>query len=110
MVEFDFQKAILITYSGFGAAFAVLAFLIVFTLLIRLMEHLRNRSGTVRAGSGIEPGIDGYQEVPMITPDGPIEDGSDGAHGSSATEMVNDWKGYGRTEAFRSRMRGRRGT
>ena len=110
MLELDLQRAILITYSGLGAAFAVLAFLIVFTILIRLMEHLPNRSGVAKAASEIEPGTDGHQEVPMITADGPTEDGANGAgpNGIGAAAMVDDWKSYGRLEALLSRMsRGR---
>ena len=36
MIEFDVQQAIATTYSGLGAAFVVLAFLILFILAVRL--------------------------------------------------------------------------
>ena len=109
MLEFDSQRAILITYSGLGAAFAVLVFLIVFTLFIRQMEHLRNRFGAAEAESGIDPVTDVRQAVRMITADGPIEGGANVANGSSAAEIVNDWRSYGRWVAFLSRTGRRRG-
>ena len=109
MLEFDSQKAILITYSGLGAAFAVLAFLIVFTLFFRQVEHLRNKSGAAGEAGGIDPVIDGNQAARMITTDGPIDDGPDGANGTSRAAIVDDWKSYGRLVAFMSRTSRRRG-
>ena len=109
MLEFDSQTAILITYSGLGAAFAVLAFLIVFTLFIRQMEHLRNKITAAKSAGAINPVTEGHQSVQVVTPDGPTEDGDIGAPDSSGAAAVAEWKSYGRLVAFMSRTSGRRG-
>jgi len=109
MLEFDSQTAILITYSGLGAAFAVLAFLIVFTLFIRQLEHLRSKLSAAKSASGVDPVTDSHQSVRGITPDLPTEDGDIGAQDSSGAAAVAEWKSYGRLVAFMSRTSGRRG-
>ena len=126
MIEFDIERALTTTYSGLGAAFVVLVFLILFTVVVRFASRLRPPAADTRIDTDV------YTPATVSTPDpvpvavaavtelqeaGPIipgeEDfinrGGNGSEGSEDAEPVDDWKIYGRLEAFSSRRVERRG-
>ena len=128
MVEFDIQKALATTYSGLGAAFIVLAFLILFTLVVRGISRLRGRltespgdarhQATPATISPPEPVPAAVAAVTELQEAGPLipeeRESVNGGNGNGQEdpedgEPVDDWKIYGRLEAFSSRMVGRRG-
>ena len=110
MLEFDLHRAILMTYSGLGAAFAVLIFLIIFTLLIRLVGQMRERSGVASAAGSVESPPELPQQVQVVAPTDLPGDEASGADGFGVTALMEDWKNYGRLEAFLSRRVRRRGS
>ena len=97
MLEFDINRALEITYSGVIAAFIVLAFLIGFTTLLSMLT--RNRA-QARAPGGT-PAIETASEIPAHVPLTATEvaDSSE----VTGTPSMDDWKSYGRLEAFLSR-------
>ena len=126
MIEFDIEKALVTTYSGLGAAFAVLAFLILFTVVVRLLSRARARpsdAGTAASGYAAftpaetpEPVPAAVAAVTELQDAGPVlpeeDDPGDYAaltDGAEDSETADDWKIYGRLEAFSSRSVGRRG-
>ena len=107
MAEFDVGKAVLLTYSGLGAAFAVLAVLILITAIVAQIERFRIRSGV--------PSLSSQPELQLEQSAHPKEEvvketsGND-EEGSRAATVTGDWKGFGKLEAFLSRRVGRRGS
>ena len=122
MLEFDIQKALLATYSGLGAAFVVLIFLIGFTVVVGRLARLRGRS--VRASidtSGETPPLVPQQVAASVAVDSELQETvatsleeqetaeAKRSDGTEEAEPVEDWKIYGRLEAFLSRRVRRRG-
>ena len=124
MLEFDIQKALLATYTGLGAAFVALAFLIGFTVVVERLASLRDRS--VRASaetSGETPPVvpqqvavsasiavdSGLQETVATSFEEQEIAEANGLDDTEDAEPVDDWKVYGRLEAFSSRRVRRRG-
>ena len=103
-LEFDVGRALLITYYGVGVAFSVLAFLIVFTLILKVVGRRWNSA----AAAGVpEVSAEGLQGVSILeaTDD---DKGTLHTDGSGAASEAEDWKSYGRWEALLSRRtRGR---
>ena len=130
MVEFDIDKAIVLTVSGVAAAFGALIALIIFTTLVRRVEQLTNRI-QVRpfGGTSVTP------SQALQGPSGdelPDHDAELAAAAASAVAMALEeeemsaaglqasaapagrtgeegWKGYGRWQAFNSRNMRTRG-
>ena len=125
MIEFDVEKALITTYSGFGAAFVVLLFLILFTIVVRLLSQIRTRTvetsietsgytpSTVSTPEPVSASVAAVTElqeaVPVILGDENLSNGGNGSDSAEDSEPVDDWKIYGRLEAFSSRRIGRRG-
>ena len=126
MIEFDLERALTATYSGLGAAFVVLMFLILFTVAVRLLSRLRGHTVEASVATAV------YTPSTASTPDsvpasvaavtelqdsGPVMPGEEdfaigignGSDVPEDAEPVDDWKIYGRLEAFSSRRVGRRG-
>ena len=119
-------KAVELTYSGLGSAFAVLAVLIVITGIVTQIERLRIRMGAAsevsntattpaahRRASGVaspstEPTLQS-QQTAHLRQEVENETGGDDEEGSRAAAGTGDWKGFGKLEAFLSRRVGRRG-
>ena len=101
MLEFDLNKALEITYSGVIAAFMVLAFLIVFTALLSRLTHYRAQARAAVETSTIEA----TSEIPSHVPLTASAMSAEGADSSdiAGTPSIDDWKSYGRLEAFLSR-------
>ena len=101
MLEFDLNRALEITYSGAIAAFMVLAFLIVFTALLGRLTHYRAQAHATVETSTIEATSEIPAHVPLTASAMSAEaaDSSDIA----GTPSIDDWKSYGRLEAFLSR-------
>lgn len=125
MIEFDVQQALATTYSGLGAAFVVLAFLILFILAVRLAIRVRDRTPAPAVTpppyptfSAAEPdpvppsvaAMTELQEDGLIVPVEETNDGGDsnGPNGTEEAEPLGDWKIYGRLDAFSSRRVERR--
>lgn len=125
MIEFDVQHALATTYSGLGAAFVVLALLILFILAVRLAIRLRDRTPSPAVTlppyptlSAAEPGpvppsvaaVTELQEDGLILPVEETNNGTDtnGPNGTDEAEPLGDWKIYGRLDAFSSRRVERR--
>ena len=122
MIEFDVQQALATTYSGLGAAFVVLAFLILFILAVRLGIRLRDRTPAPVVTPPSYPAISPAEPDPVppsvaavteLQEDGliiPVEETANGtdANGSEEAEALGDWKIYGRLDAFSSRRVERR--
>ena len=125
MIEFDVQQALATTYSGLGAAFVVLAFLILFILAVRLAMHLRDRtpppavtpsSYPTLSAAGPDPVPASVAAVTELQDDGLIllpeettnETEANGSNGADDAEPLGDWKIYGRLDAFSSRRVERR--
>ena len=125
MIEFDVAKALATTYSGLGAAFVVLACLILFILAVRQTMRFRDRSPvpavTPQSHSTIsvadpDPVPASVAAVTELQEDGlifPVEEttngeDTDGSNGSDEAEPLGDWKIYGRLDAFSSRRVERR--
>ncbi len=97
MLEFDLNRALEITYSGVIAAFIVLAFLIGFTTLL---SRLTRNKARARASSGTatnETASEIPAHVPLTATE--VADTSEIA----GSPHMDDWKSYGRLEAFLSR-------
>ena len=97
MLEFDLNRALEITYSGVIAAFIVLAFLIGFTTLLSRLT--RNRAQTRASGgtSAIETAPEIPAHIPLTATE--VADTSE----ITGSQSIDDWKSYGRLEAFLSR-------
>ena len=126
MIEFDLEKALTTTYSGFAAAFLVLVFLILFTVAVRLLSRLRGQTVEASIATAVytpstastpDPVPASVAAVTELQDAGPVMPGEEdfaisGGNGSDVpedAEPVDDWKIYGRLEAFSSRRVGRRG-
>ena len=101
MLEFDLNRALEITYSGAIAAFIVLAFLIGFTTLLSRLTHHRAQA---RASGGTST-IETTSEIPVHVP---LTVSAMSAEAADSSEIagapsIDDWKSYGRLEAFLSR-------
>ena len=104
MLDFDVGRALLITYYGAGVAFSVLAFLIVFILILKFASRRWNPAAA--AGAAETPN-EAVQRVSMLEAVDEQEE-SDLTDGFEAASEAEDWKSYGRWEALLSRRaRGR---
>ena len=116
MLEFDIQKALLATYSGLGAAFVALIFLIGFTVVVGRLAGLRDRPVRGRLEtSGETPPPVSEPETASGAADSELQETvaasldyqgfaeANGSARSEESELVDDWKIYGRLEAFSSR-------
>lgn len=116
MLEFDINRAVEITYSGAGAAFVVLAFLIVFTVVIGRIARLTGRSAAARGATPVVASAEALSQALVVasidmTPDVTADMTAVEATGAGETKKpsaTEDWKNYGRLEAFLSRALGRR--
>ena len=125
MIEFDLQQALATTYSGLGAAFLVLAFLILFILAVRLAIRLGDRISAPAVTTPAYPTVSAADPDPVpasvaavteLQEDGlmlPVEEPANGAdangsNGADDAEALGDWKIYGRLDAFSSRRVERR--
>ena len=125
MIEFDVQRALATTYSGLGAAFVVLVFLIMFTLVVRLAIRLRDRISAPAVTTLAYPTVSAAEPDPVpasvaavteLQEDGlmlPAEEtanwtDTNGSNGTDEAEPLDDWKIYGRLDAFSSRRVERR--
>ena len=97
MLEFDLNRALEITYSGVIAAFIVLAFLIGFTTLLSRLTRNRGQARASGGTSAIETATEIPAHVPLTAAE--VADSSEVA----GTPSIDDWKSYGRLEAFLSR-------
>ena len=103
MLEFDVGRALLITIYGAGVAFSVLAFLIVFTLILKVASRRWNPAA---AGGATETSAEAAQGVPILEATDDEETFLTG--GFEAASQAEDWKSFGRWEALRSRPSRRR--
>jgi Na+-transporting methylmalonyl-CoA/oxaloacetate decarboxylase gamma subunit len=124
MIDFDPNRAILLTYVGFGAAFVVLGSLIVFTLLLGLLGHLRRRSvanaenavaatGSIAVeepASDAAPALDRQLAAAIATAIALAAElerrewtGADQYASEAAAADGEGWKGQGRIVAFDAR-------
>ncbi|MCH7606726.1 MAG: OadG family protein [Chloroflexi bacterium] len=99
MVEFDVGRALLITYYGMGVAFSVLAFLIVFILILKVASRRWNPAA---AAVAMETPAEAAQGVSILEATGDSEE-TFLADGFETASEVEDWKSYGRWEALLSR-------
>ncbi len=97
MLEFDLNRALEITYSGVIAAFIVLAFLIGFTTLLSRLTRNRAQARPSGGASTIETTSEIPAHVPLTAAE--VADTSEIA----GAPHMDDWKSYGRLEAFLSR-------
>ena len=107
MAEFDLGKAVQLTYSGLGAAFAVLVVLIAITAIVAQIERFRIKSGVPSLATEPAPQLERTAQPPEAVVK---ETSGDDEEGSRAATVTGDWKGFGKLEAFLSRRVGRRGS
>ena len=100
-------KAVQLTYSGLGAAFAVLVVLIAITAIVAQIERFRIRSGVASLVTEPAPQLEqsAHPQEEVVN-----ETSGDDEVGSRAATVTGDWKGFGKLEAFLSRRVGRRGS
>ena len=124
MIDFDPNRAVLLTYVGFGAAFVVLGSLIAFTLLLGLLGHLRRRSvataenavaatGSIAVeeqASDAAPALDRQLAAAIATAIALAAElerrewtGADQYASEAAAADGEGWKGQGRIVAFDAR-------
>jgi Na+-transporting methylmalonyl-CoA/oxaloacetate decarboxylase gamma subunit len=108
MLEFDINKAVEITYSGAGAAFIVLVFLIVFTIVIGRIARLMNRSVATSGAAAVATSAEDLSQAPIVASIDLTNMGAAGGDEVTGTSDTADWKNYGRLDAFLSRTMRRR--